>query len=187
MRVQLFRTLQTLFICTALCPPSWAQDGSTVLKSEKHTFRVATMVTGLVNPWSVAFLPDGRMLVTELAGRLRLVGQGFQLDPKPIEGLPELVAQGQGGAATPAVDDGRSLLAIINDAASAHGIAAGLKRVTPLSERNLTLGFEDVAYAGVMQWLQEMVAQRGARIERLSMERRDKPGIVTTEMTLTFP
>jgi type II secretory pathway component PulM len=38
-----------------------------------------------------------------------------------------------------------------------------------------------------MQWLQEMVAQRGARIERLNMERRDKPGIVTTEMTLTFP
>jgi len=97
MKVQLFRALQILFICTASSLPSWAQDGSTVLKSEKHAFRVATMVTGLVNPWSVAFLPDGRMLVTELAGRLRLVGQGFQLDPKPIEGLPELVAQGQGG------------------------------------------------------------------------------------------
>ena len=97
MRVQLFRTLQILLICTASSLPAWAQDGSTVLKSEKHAFRVATMVTGLVNPWSVAFLPDGRMLVTELAGRLRLVGQGFQLDPKPIEGLPELVAQGQGG------------------------------------------------------------------------------------------
>ncbi len=97
MKVQLFRALQILFICTASSLPSWAQDGSTVLKSEKHAFRVATMVTGLVNPWSVAFLPDGRMLVTELAGRLRLVGRGFQLDPKPIEGLPELVAQGQGG------------------------------------------------------------------------------------------
>ena len=97
MRVQLFRTLQILLICTASSLPAWAQDGSTVLKSEKHAFRVATMVTGLVNPWSVAFLPDGKMLVTELAGRLRLVGQGFQLDPKPIEGLPELVAQGQGG------------------------------------------------------------------------------------------
>jgi len=97
MKVQLFRTLQILLICTASSLPAWAQDGSTVLKSEKHAFRVATMVTGLVNPWSVAFLPDGRMLVTELAGRLRLVGQGFQLDPKPIEGLPELVAQGQGG------------------------------------------------------------------------------------------
>ena len=97
MKVQLFRALQILFICTVSTLPAWAQDGSTVLKSEKHTFRVATMVTGLVNPWSVAFLPDGRMLVTELAGRLRLVGQSFQLDPKPIEGLPELVAQGQGG------------------------------------------------------------------------------------------
>jgi glucose/arabinose dehydrogenase len=58
---------------------------------------VATLVTGLANPWSVAFLPDGRMLVTELEGRLRLVGQDFQLDPRPIEGLPEIVAQGQGG------------------------------------------------------------------------------------------
>jgi general secretion pathway protein M len=95
--------------------------------------------------------------------------------------------QGQGTQAAPAADDGRSLLAVINDAATAHGIATGLKRVTPQSERNLTLGFEDVPYAGVMQWLQEMVSQRGAKIERLHMERREQPGVVTAEMTLTFP
>jgi glucose/arabinose dehydrogenase len=55
------------------------------------------LLTGLENPWSVAFLPDGRMLVTERAGRLRLVGQDFRLDPKPISGLPDVVSQGQGG------------------------------------------------------------------------------------------
>lgn len=97
MKVSLVRTLYILLIGVASCLPTWAQDGSAVFKSEKHAFRVATVVTGLVNPWSVAFLQDGRMLVTELGGRLRLVGQGFQLDPKPIEGLPEIVAQGQGG------------------------------------------------------------------------------------------
>ena len=97
MRVQLVRSIRVFLLCLASCLPTWAQEGTSVFKSEKHAFRVATLVTGLENPWSVAFLPDGRMLVTELGGRLRLVGQGFQLDPKPIEGLPEIVAQGQGG------------------------------------------------------------------------------------------
>ena len=97
MRVQLVRSIRFFLMCLASCLPAWAQEGTSVFKSEKHAFRVATLVTGLENPWSMAFLPDGRMLVTELGGRLRLVGQGFQLDPKPIEGLPEIVAQGQGG------------------------------------------------------------------------------------------
>jgi glucose/arabinose dehydrogenase len=77
--------------------PAWAQEGTSVFKSEKHAFRVATLVTGLENPWSIAFLPDGRMLVTERAGRLRLVSHDFKLNPKPIDGLPEVVPQGQGG------------------------------------------------------------------------------------------
>ena len=74
-----------------------AQDRSVAINSEKHTFRVVTLLQGLEYPWSVAFLPDGRMLVTERAGRLRLVGQDLRLDPKPIAGLPDVVATGQGG------------------------------------------------------------------------------------------
>ncbi len=74
-----------------------AQDRSVAINSEKHTFRVVTLMQGLEYPWSVAFLPDGRMLVTERAGRLRLVGQDLRLDPKPIAGLPDVVATGQGG------------------------------------------------------------------------------------------
>jgi glucose/arabinose dehydrogenase len=81
----------------ASCLPTWAQEGTPVFKSEKHAFRVATLVTGLENPWSIAFLPDGRMLVTERAGRLRLVSHDFKLNPKTIDGLPEVVPQGQGG------------------------------------------------------------------------------------------
>jgi aldose sugar dehydrogenase len=66
-------------------------------KSEKHEFRLVTLVGGLQNPWSIAFLPDGRMLVTERPGRLRTVSSDFKLDPKPIEGLPRITASGQGG------------------------------------------------------------------------------------------
>lgn len=49
--------------------------------------RVSAVATGLVNPWSLAFLPNGDMLVTERAGRLRIVRHGV-LDPTPIAGVP---------------------------------------------------------------------------------------------------
>jgi glucose/arabinose dehydrogenase len=57
---------------------------------------VQTVATGLVNPWSLAFLPDGRMLVTERPGRIRIVTQKGQLSP-PLKGVPEAWASGQGG------------------------------------------------------------------------------------------
>ncbi|HEY0338407.1 MAG TPA: PQQ-dependent sugar dehydrogenase [Burkholderiales bacterium] len=66
-------------------------------KSEKHNFNIVTLVEGLQNPWSIAWLPDGRMLVTERAGRLRIVSKDFRLDPQPVAGLPDIVVLGQGG------------------------------------------------------------------------------------------
>lgn len=97
MKVQVFRGLNILLWSLAALTPSWAQDRSSDITSEKHAFRVVTLLPGLENPWSVAFLPDGRMLVTERAGRLRWVGPDFRLAPQPIEGLPEIVERGQGG------------------------------------------------------------------------------------------
>jgi aldose sugar dehydrogenase len=66
------------------------------IRTEEHAFRVVRVVQGLEHPWSVAFLPDGRMLVTERPGRLRIISNG-KLDPQPIGGLPEVTPHGQGG------------------------------------------------------------------------------------------
>ncbi len=57
---------------------------------------VQTVATGLVHPWSLAFLPDGRMLVTERPGRMRIVTQQGKLS-SPLQGVPEVWASGQGG------------------------------------------------------------------------------------------
>src|SRR4029077_15617792 len=65
-------------------------------KSDEHSFRVVQVVKGLEQPWSLAFLPDGRMLVTEKAGRLRMIVNG-KLEPQPIAGLPRVTVHGQGG------------------------------------------------------------------------------------------
>ncbi len=65
--------------------------------SRLHDFRVVALTQGLEYPWGLAFLPDGRMLVTERPGRLRIVGADGRLDPQPVTGLPPIAAVGQGG------------------------------------------------------------------------------------------
>src|SRR6187397_321933 len=63
-------------------------DGPWVLDTaEQHKIKVSIVANGLVNPWSLAWLPDGSMLITERPGRLRLLKNGV-LDPTPIAGLP---------------------------------------------------------------------------------------------------
>ena len=85
-----------MLVALALAAPgSIAKERS--FTSEKHGFRLVTLIEGLENPWSIAFLPDGRMLVTERPGRLRIVSKDFRLEPGPVEGLPPIVAVGQGG------------------------------------------------------------------------------------------
>jgi glucose/arabinose dehydrogenase len=59
--------------------------------AEQHKIRVVVIAKGLSHPWSVAFLPDGGMLVTERGGRLRLVRNGV-LDPRPLAGVPKVQA-----------------------------------------------------------------------------------------------
>jgi len=59
-------------------------------------FEVVQIAEGLENPWSIAFLPGGNMLVTERPGRLRVVGADGKLS-EPVTGLPDIVAGGQGG------------------------------------------------------------------------------------------
>jgi glucose/arabinose dehydrogenase len=64
--------------------------------SSAGELNVETVAGGLVHPWSLAFLPDGRMLVTERPGRMRIVTRSGQLSP-PLAGIPEVFAQGQAG------------------------------------------------------------------------------------------
>ena len=64
--------------------------------AEQHGIRVSVVASGLQNPWSLAFLPNGDMLVTERPGRLRLIRNGV-LDPQPVAGLPKVGALRLGG------------------------------------------------------------------------------------------
>jgi glucose/arabinose dehydrogenase len=74
-----------------------ASAAAQVVKTDEASFRVVTVTERLEHPWGLAFLPDGRMLVTERAGRLRIVGRDGRLVPQPVAGLPKIEEYGQGG------------------------------------------------------------------------------------------
>ncbi|WP_300544813.1 PQQ-dependent sugar dehydrogenase [Maricaulis sp.] len=69
---------------------------STIHETEQADFTVETVAEGLEFPWSLAFLPDGDMLVTEREGRLRYIDDGT-LREAPVEGLPDILVENQGG------------------------------------------------------------------------------------------
>ncbi len=76
--------------------PGGASASREASPAPSAAFRVATVARGLEHPWGAAFLPDGRMLVTERPGRLRVVGHDGALG-SPIAGVPPVVSAGQGG------------------------------------------------------------------------------------------
>lgn len=66
-------------------------------QASDRPYQTATWVDGLAFPWSMTFLPDGRALVTEKPGRLRIVGADGRLHAEPVAGVPDVLAKGQGG------------------------------------------------------------------------------------------
>lgn len=91
----------TLAMLAVSLSPACAQDAAQVpgdqpMSSELHDYRVVTVAEGLENPWGIAFLPGGDILVTEKAGDLRVIRDG-QLLSEPIGGVPAVLPAGQGG------------------------------------------------------------------------------------------
>jgi len=93
--------LLLLFFLSSFCKGIHAQE-VIYSPSSLGSLKVTTVVKNLANPWGMAFLPDGRILITERPGRLRIYSQG-QISPA-ITGTPAVYNQGQGGLLDVAID-----------------------------------------------------------------------------------
>ncbi|MEA2811902.1 MAG: aldose sugar dehydrogenase [Rhodospirillaceae bacterium] len=142
---------------SALAAPAVTSAQET-LKSAKATYRLVTLSRDLEQPWSLAFLPDGRILITERPGRLRVFANG-RLERTPLSGVPKVHARSQAGLLDvclhPGFAQNRVLyLSYVTDgpggavttAARAELGDGGLRNVTPIFEAlprrqgNLNLG-----------------------------------------------
>ena len=97
--MRLFVGFTTAFLLAAATSVCDAQ----VFPSAAGNLAVETVARGLNHPWGLAFLPDGRLLVTERAGRMRIVGGEGALSA-PVANVPKVFASGQGGLLDVALD-----------------------------------------------------------------------------------
>ncbi|MFS8041835.1 PQQ-dependent sugar dehydrogenase [Xanthobacter sp. AM33] len=98
-----FVTALSLLLLLLAAAMAFADDVAAPRRFAGEQVRVVPFAEGLEHPWSIAFLPDGRLLVTEREGRLRVVDASGQLGP-PIAGVPQVAARGQGGLLDVALD-----------------------------------------------------------------------------------
>jgi glucose/arabinose dehydrogenase len=100
-------------------------------ETDRHRIRVVAVAQGLANPWSLAFLPNGDILVTERAGRLRVI-RGGALDPQPVSGVPAVRTTALGGlldvALHPRFADNRVLYLSYTKAGDANLTTTALAR-----------------------------------------------------------
>ena len=95
----LSRRIRVAVVCIAVCHwtvPATAQQTKAPPPAQRVAVTVETIAKGLEHPWGMQFLADGRMLVTERPGRLRIVTKSGVISP-PIAGVPRVAAVGQGG------------------------------------------------------------------------------------------
>jgi aldose sugar dehydrogenase len=145
--------------------PALAQ--SDAFQTEKGPVVLETVAKGLENPWGLAFLPDGRMLVTERPGRMRVVGQDGAISA-PLAGLPPIAARGQGGLLDVVLDPdfaGNRHVYVTFAEPRDGGAGASVARMTLNAEAS---GFEDMrvifrqqpAYTGGNHFGSRMVFDR---------------------------
>lgn len=85
-------------------PPFVPSPDSVEIDSDKQSFRIELLVSGLSVPWALDFLSDGRKLVTERTGYLRIIDADGNLLPEPVSGMPEAYVVQDGGYLDVAVD-----------------------------------------------------------------------------------
>lgn len=92
----MLRYLLMLAATSMLVTVAAAASAQRVYYAAHHNYRVVTVAEGLLRPYSMAWLPGGDMLVTEMPGQLRIVRDGLLL-PEAVPGVPEVFYTGQGG------------------------------------------------------------------------------------------
>ena len=103
MRNKLLRSAVLIALGIALVAVAVWATPKVLRRTQMQGLKAVTVAQGLERPWSLAFLPDGRMLVTERPGRMRIVHADGRLG-EPITGLPPVVEEGEGGLLDVALD-----------------------------------------------------------------------------------
>jgi glucose/arabinose dehydrogenase len=132
-------------------------SGQSTFRSAYHDYRVVTFAEGLVQPWSIAFLPGGDTLITERPGRLRIVRNG-KLLPNAVEGVPQVLFNRQGGLleVAPHPDFANNRLLYITYSKQIGEVPPGSKDPVPATTVLIRGRFENDRLTNIQQLFQSV-------------------------------
>ena len=165
----MMRAAPAAALALILAQPACASDQPLTADTSHGRVRVVTVAEGLEHPWGVAFLPDGRALVTERPGRLRIVGADGQLSA-PLAGVPAVSANGQGGLLDVQIDPefAKNRLVYLSYAEPREGGNGTAVARGTLGERGLddvqVIFRQDVTIDGRHHFGSRLVFDRGGRL-----------------------
>jgi len=159
----------SLVLALLLSQPACSREAPLTLKTEQGPVRIVTVAEGLEHPWGMAFLPDGRMLVTERPGRLRVVAADGALG-QPLAGVPAVDVKGQGGLLDVALDPDFAAnqlvyLSYAEPREGGNGTAVARGRLTPDGLENVQVIFrQDLTVDGRHHFGSRLVFARDGRL-----------------------
>jgi glucose/arabinose dehydrogenase len=165
----MMRAASAAALALIVAQPACASDQPPTADTEQGKVRIVTVAEGLEHPWGVAFLPDGRALVTERPGRLRIVGADGKLGA-PLEGVPAVSATGQGGLLDVQLDPdfAKNRLVYLSYAEPREGGNGTAVARGTLTERGLddvqVIFRQDVTINGRHHFGSRLVFDRGGRL-----------------------
>jgi len=165
----MMRAASAAALALILAQPACASDQPPSADTEQGKVRIVTVAEGLEHPWGVAFLPDGRALVTERPGRLRIVGADGK-PGAPLEGVPAVSATGQGGLLDVQLDPdfAKNRLVYLSYAEPREGGNGTAVARGTLTERGLdgvqVIFRQDVTINGRHHFGSRLVFDRGGRL-----------------------
>jgi glucose/arabinose dehydrogenase len=165
----MMRAASAAALVLILAQPACASDQPPTADTDQGKVRIVTVAEGLEHPWGVAFLPDGRALVTERPGRLRIVGADGKLGA-PLEGVPAVSATGQGGLLDVQLDPdfAKNRLVYLSYAEPREGGNGTAVARGTLTERRLddvqVIFRQDVTINGRHHFGSRLVFDRGGRL-----------------------
>ena len=165
----MMRVAPAAALALILAQPACASDQPATADTQHGKVRVVTVAEGLEHPWGVAFLPDGRALVTERPGRLRIVGTDGKLG-EPFAGVPAVSATGQGGLLDVQLDpefakNRRVYLSYAEPREGGNGTAVARGTLTANGLDDVQVIFrQDVTIDGRHHFGSRLVFDRGGRL-----------------------
>ena len=159
------------FLVAALAglPACIAAQAPDQFASKQGPIKVVTVASGLEHPWGLAFLPDGRMLVTERPGRVRIVAKDGTLSA-PLAGVPAVAARGQGGLLDVVLDPDHARNRVIwlsysEPGEGGAGTAVAKATLTDTALENLTVIFrQDPKHGGAGHFGSRLVFARDGNL-----------------------